>query len=85
MRFARATTSLLLLAAFASTAHAEAPKTREEVKAELREAIRNGDMVAAGEGGQTLNEMFPQRYAKQRALFAAKATDAASAANTAAR
>jgi len=37
-------------------------KTRAEVKAELAEAIRNGDMVADGATGQTFNQLYPNRY-----------------------
>jgi len=62
MKITRTATSLLLLAAIASTAHAEAPKTREEVKAELREAIRTGDVLAGGDSGLKLNELYPDRY-----------------------
>jgi hypothetical protein len=62
MRFARTTTSLLLFATFAFTAHAEEPKTREQVKAELREAVRTGDVLANGDSGLKLNELYPQRY-----------------------
>ena len=40
--------------------------SREQVKAELVQAIRNGDMLADGESGLKLNEMYPDRYpAKQ--------------------
>lgn len=53
---------LLLLAAIASTAHAQTLKTREQVQAELREAIRTGDVVAGGDSGLKLNELYPQRY-----------------------
>jgi hypothetical protein len=37
-------------------------KTREQVKAELAEAIRNGDMVADGATGQTYSQLYPSRY-----------------------
>jgi hypothetical protein len=37
-------------------------KTREQVKAELAEAIRNGDMVADGQTGAKFNELYPNRY-----------------------
>ena len=40
--------------------------TREQVKAELVEAIRTGDMLAPGNRGLRLNEVYPSRYpAKQ--------------------
>ena len=45
----------------------------EQVRAELAEAIRTGDMPAGGEGGQMLYELYPERYAKARAtLYANK-------------
>ena len=61
-------------------------KTRAEVNAETLAAIRSGDMFAAGEGTMKLNEEYPQRYAKARALYAGKTQDAtALASSTAAR
>ena len=42
-------------------------KTREQVKAELAQAIRTGDIVPSGDGGQRLNELFPQRNANAHA------------------
>ena len=62
MNFARTTISLLLLAAIGTTAQAQSEKTREQVKAELTEAIRTGDVLANGDSGLKLNEMYPQRY-----------------------
>ena len=60
MNFTRTIGSLLLLAAFGTTAQAQL--TRHQVKAELAEAIRTGDMVAGGESGLKLNELTPGRY-----------------------
>ncbi|WP_284309668.1 DUF4148 domain-containing protein, partial [Hydrogenophaga electricum] len=40
----------------------EQGKTRAEVKAELREALRTGDIVADGDSGMKLNELFPGHY-----------------------
>jgi hypothetical protein len=37
-------------------------KTREQVRAELREAQRNGDVMANSESGQTLKDLNPGRY-----------------------
>jgi hypothetical protein len=45
-----------------------AVNTRVQVKAELAEAIRTGDMPASGESGQKLYEISPSRYAAARAL-----------------
>ena len=70
--------SLLLLAVFATSAQAQAGKTREQVRAELYEAIRTGDMLA-GDSGRTLYEQFPERYAKARA--ASQVTPVAAAAS----
>src|SRR4051794_26391110 len=52
---------LLLLAASAA-GHAQSPRTREEVRAELLEAQRTGNVLAGGESGLTLRELYPQRY-----------------------
>lgn len=62
MNFARTTVSLLLLAAIGTTAQAQSEKTLEQVKAELTEAIRTGDVLANGDTGLKLNELYPQRY-----------------------
>ena len=56
-----------LFAGHALAADPAAPKTRADVKAELAEAIRNGDMVADGETGLTFREMAPARYATANA------------------
>ena len=39
--------------------------SREDVQAELREARRTGNMVAIGDSGAKLNELFPGRYPNQ--------------------
>ena len=43
------------------------PKTRAEVKAELAEAIRSGNMIANGETLATFKQMYPDRYTEQPA------------------
>lgn len=42
-------------------AETEQPVTREEVKADLAEAMRTGNMLA-GEDGKLLNEVYPNNY-----------------------
>ena len=58
----------LAAAAFTSghalAADASAPKTREQVKAELAEAIRTGNIVDDNESGLKLNQLYPQRYGR---------------------
>ena len=56
-------TAIMVTATLAgmSAAHAEG-KTREQVKAELAEAIRNGDLIADGETGAKFNQLYPNRY-----------------------
>ncbi|WP_382152658.1 hypothetical protein [Hydrogenophaga sp. ANAO-22] len=51
-------------------------KSRAEVKAELAEAIRTGDIVADGQTGAKANELFPAQYAQARADKAVTATAA---------
>ncbi len=51
-----------LAAGNAMAADASAPKTREQVKAELAEAIRTGDIVVNGETQQKANEVNPGLY-----------------------
>jgi predicted RNase H-like HicB family nuclease len=53
----------LMLAANAGPAFAQNTQlTRAEVKAELVEAIRTGDLLADGETGLKLNEINPSKY-----------------------
>jgi len=53
---------LVLLSIPAIPAHAQVAMTREQVKAELRQAIRSGDMPADGDTGLKLNQLYPHRY-----------------------
>jgi uncharacterized membrane protein len=57
-----ALTVAALAASNAMAADASAPKTREQVKAELAEAVRTGNIIANGETGQKANELFPGLY-----------------------
>jgi lambda repressor-like predicted transcriptional regulator len=63
MNFARTTVALLLLTTIGvQAANAQTTMTREQVRAELAEAIRTGNIPANGDSGLMLNELFPQRY-----------------------
>jgi hypothetical protein len=63
--------------AYPATAIAGVGKTREEVRLELAEAIRTGDIVV-GETDMKLNELYPKRYAGARAASTlARSGDAA--------
>ncbi len=53
--------AILLAAVFAAQAHAEPAKTREQVKAELAEAIRTGDILAGGTS-RKLKDLYPDLY-----------------------
>ena len=64
MNTTRSIVTLALLAAFAGGAHAQSEKTRAQVKQELAEAIRSGDIQAPGDVGMKLNELYPERYAR---------------------
>lgn len=55
----------LLFAASGAHAAQDAGTTRAQVRAELADAKRDGDVLAAGERGITLRELNPQRYAQQ--------------------
>ncbi|WP_428422478.1 DUF4148 domain-containing protein [Methylibium sp.] len=61
MKLTRITSMLFLFAALGTTAHAQAGKSREQVKAELAEAIRTGDIISS-ESGLTLREQYPANY-----------------------
>jgi len=45
-------------------AHAEAPLTRAEVVAQYEAAVRSGDVLAPGDSGRKMNELYPERYPK---------------------
>jgi Domain of unknown function (DUF4148) len=56
------TLALLALSAGQVMAQNTGPKTRAEVQAELREAIRTGNMLANDDSGRMLNEVNPSAY-----------------------
>ena len=58
-----ATALILATSLLASTSFAEV--TRAQVKAELAEAIRTGNMLANDDSGLKLNELHPQHYPAQ--------------------
>ena len=49
-----------------------APLTREQVRAELFQAIRSGDMMGSGESSKTLRQINPRAYPAQAATGAKK-------------
>ena len=51
-----------LVAGNAFAADASAPKTRDQVRAELLEAQRTGNILAQGNSGKLLNELYPSQY-----------------------
>jgi hypothetical protein len=59
---------LISLASAAAYAQGAAQKTRAEVQAELDEARRTGDLIAEGDSGRKLNEIYPWRYPQQSAV-----------------
>ena len=64
-----ALTSVFAAQAMAAT---DAPVTREQVKAELAEAVRTGNMLA-GESSATLREIYPHNYPAQPASTVTRA------------
>ena len=57
-----AAAALILASGLMAGTPAFAGTTREQVKAELAEAIRTGDIMAGGESNLKLNEVYPNRY-----------------------
>ena len=53
--------AMAVLIGSVSAVHAQG-LTRDQVRAELREAIRTGDILVGGEHGMTAYEMAPHRY-----------------------
>ncbi|OHC71972.1 MAG: hypothetical protein A3H24_03795 [Rhodoferax sp. RIFCSPLOWO2_12_FULL_60_11] len=62
-----ATITLVLASGLIAGTSALAGVTREQVKAELAEAIRTGDMPAHGEESRKLNELYPHLYPAKQA------------------
>jgi hypothetical protein len=56
----------------AFAADASAPKTRDQVRAELAEAQRNGTLMADGQTGATYRDLNPGRYAAKPAMMSSK-------------
>ncbi|MFX8055420.1 hypothetical protein ABTK93_19270, partial [Acinetobacter baumannii] len=50
-------------------------KTRSQVAQELNQAIRTGEILAAGESGAKLNEIAPGSYPSQAVTAQAKTRD----------
>src|SRR5450830_231186 len=66
MKLKFAATALILASGLIAGTPSFAGVTREQVKAELAAAVRTGDIMAGGESGLKLNELYPDRYpAKQ--------------------
>lgn len=63
MKSTRIVSAMLLV--LAATGAAQAQDSRSQVQAELNAAQRSGNVMAAGETGLTLRELFPSRYAAQ--------------------
>lgn len=59
--------ALTLSLALSSVAHADAGLTREQVKAELAQAQRNGDLIDY-ETGLKQNQLFPSAYPAAHAV-----------------
>ena len=57
-----AATALILASAAIMASPSFAGDTREQVRAELAQAIRSGDIVSSGELGLKLNEINPSLY-----------------------
>ena len=51
-----------LVAGSALAADAAGPKTRDQVRVELLEAQRTGDIVVNGDMAKKLNELYPNQY-----------------------
>jgi 2,3-bisphosphoglycerate-independent phosphoglycerate mutase len=59
-------------AGMAFAADASTPKTRDQVRAELAEAQRNGTLIADGQTGATLRDLNPGLYAAMPASATTK-------------
>lgn len=66
---------LSLIAAPAFASDQVVSKTREQVRAELAQALQSGDMLAAGESGLTLKQLNPAAYPVTASAQAPKTRD----------
>lgn len=66
---------LSLIAAPAFASDQGVSKTREQVQAELVQAMRSGDMLASGESGLTLKQLNPHAYPVTVSALGAKTRD----------
>lgn len=62
MKLLTITSAVLITVAGAAPAFAQSPLSREQVRAELFEAVRTGEITQAGDQGLKLNELFPNQY-----------------------
>ena len=62
-----------LVAGHALAADASVAKTREQVRAELVEAQRNGDLIADGETGLRFNQVSPHLYSQATVVAKSRA------------
>jgi hypothetical protein len=67
--------AIALTAVLAAPSRAEEGKTRAQVRAELAEAIRTGDILADGFTGQKLNERYPTSYPRPAGATRGAAND----------
>ena len=71
MNNVRTPVAFLLATAFAlAGAHAHEPVTRAQVVAEYQEAVRTGDLLAPGDSGMKLHELYPDRYPRTASALA---------------
>jgi hypothetical protein len=66
---------LSLIAAPAFASDQLVSKTREQVRAELAQAMQSGDMLASGESGLTLKQLNPGAYPATASAQAAKSRE----------
>src|SRR5688500_8688151 len=59
MKLLTIASAALIAVAGSTQAMADSARTRAEVKAELAEAIRTGDIIGSGESGLRLNQLHP--------------------------
>lgn len=67
MKIKSAVTALIIASGVLAGTQSIAGVTREQVKAELAEAVRTGDIMAGGELSGKLNELYPNQYPAKQA------------------
>ena len=67
MKLSYTACAVLAIATLSGIANAQEAKTRAQVREELAQAQASGDIIAPGDSGLTLRQLYPNRYPSRQA------------------